>query len=109
MVVNSVTYNKLPFLSKEGTQHLIFFNGDDDQGDDDVRRGRVDIAANADTYVKVVSGAAEVVDPNSYTTGVASLKSAKTAAGVRYNLAGQKVNNGYKGVVIIDGKKFFVQ
>ena len=109
VVVNSVTYNKLPFLSKEGTQHLIFFNGDDDQGGDDVRRGLVDIAANADTYVKVVSGAAEVVDPNSYTTGVASLKSATTAGGVRYNLAGQKVDNGYKGFVIIDGKKFFVQ
>ena len=42
--------------------------------------------------------------------GSTAIKTVKTAAaakaGVRYNLAGQKVDANYKGVVIMDGKKF---
>ena len=38
-------------------------------------------------------------------TGITATKAAKAENGVRYNLAGQKVNAGYKGVVIMNGKK----
>ena len=47
---------------------------------------------------------------NEFTTAIESVKAAKTAeAGVRYNLAGQKVAAGYKGVVIENGKKLVVK
>lgn len=39
-------------------------------------------------------------------SGIANITAAKAENGVRYNLAGQKVNAGYKGVVIMNGKKF---
>jgi len=38
-------------------------------------------------------------------SGIANITTAKAENGVRYNLAGQKVNAGYKGVVIVNGKK----
>lgn len=41
-------------------------------------------------------------------TGITAVKTAQQD-GVRYNLAGQKVNAGYKGVVIMNGKKFVVK
>ena len=37
--------------------------------------------------------------------GITNVNADKTENGVRYNLAGQKVNNGFKGVVIMNGKK----
>ena len=39
------------------------------------------------------------------TSGIKNVKAAK-ANGARYNLAGQKVDASYKGIVIQDGKKF---
>jgi hypothetical protein len=39
------------------------------------------------------------------TDGINNVNAAKAENGVMYNLAGQKVNNGYKGVVIMNGKK----
>ena len=39
-------------------------------------------------------------------TAIQTVKSAKAENGAIYNLAGQKVNASYKGVVIKDGKKF---
>ena len=39
-------------------------------------------------------------------TAIKSVKTAKMADGAIYNLAGQKVNASYKGVVIKEGKKF---
>ena len=38
-------------------------------------------------------------------SGIANITAAKAENGVRYNLAGQKVNAGYKGVVIVNGQK----
>ena len=40
-----------------------------------------------------------------YGTYINNVNAAKAENGVMYNLAGQKVNNGYKGVVIMNGKK----
>ena len=42
-----------------------------------------------------------------YTTGVIPVSVKKVQKGVRYNLAGQKVDENYKGLVIENGKKFF--
>ena len=38
-------------------------------------------------------------------SGINNVNAAKAENAVRYNLAGQKVNNDYKGVVIMNGKK----
>ena len=56
-----------------------------------------------DTYVKVVSGKAEVVDPSVYTS-ISTVKEAPKA-GVRYNLSGQQIGQGYKGIIIVNSKK----
>ena len=39
------------------------------------------------------------------TTGINTISADKAKNGARYNLAGQKVNAGYKGVVIMNGQK----
>lgn len=39
-------------------------------------------------------------------TGISTVKAQKTQNNVIYNLAGQKVGNDYKGMVIMNGKKF---
>ena len=39
-------------------------------------------------------------------TAIQNVKAATAKEGVRYNLAGQKVNASYKGVVIMNGKKY---
>ena len=44
--------------------------------------------------------------PTDPTTGITSVKAADAVNAPVYNLAGQRVNNGYKGVVIQNGKKF---
>lgn len=41
------------------------------------------------------------------TTAVESVKSMKNTTGYIYNLAGQRVDANYKGIVIINGKKIF--
>ena len=41
--------------------------------------------------------------------GIAAVTSNKSAAAVIYNIAGQKVDGSYKGLVIKNGKKFFVK
>ena len=38
-------------------------------------------------------------------TGITNVTAAKAENGARYNLAGQKVNAGYKGLVIMNGQK----
>ena len=40
------------------------------------------------------------------TDGIETVKASKAFDGAIYNLAGQKVNANYKGVVIQNGKKF---
>ncbi len=42
-------------------------------------------------------------------TAISTVKAAAQQEGVRYNLAGQKVNDSYKGVVIMNGKKVVIK
>ena len=48
-----------------------------------------------------------ILDGETITTGISSVKSAAAQNGAIYNIAGQMVNKGYKGLVIQNGKKFF--
>lgn len=51
----------------------------------------------------------EQYDPTKGDTGVNGVAVEKTQNGVIYNLAGQKVSEAYKGVVIMNGKKVIVK
>jgi hypothetical protein len=42
-------------------------------------------------------------------SGISNVTTAKMVNGARYNLAGQRVNAGYKGVVIMNGQKMLVK
>ena len=44
-----------------------------------------------------------------YPTGIKTVKAGATENGAIYNLAGQKVDENYKGVVIQNGKKVVVK
>ena len=73
-------------VNAEGA-HLLFQNGD----------------FLGTTIVKAI----KVIQIGGDPSGIKNVKTAAAAkAGVRYNLAGQKVDANYKGVVIMDGKKF---
>ena len=53
-------------------------------------------------FVKVVGG-------NVYSLGIDNAVNDNTAPTVIYNLAGQRVSKDYKGIVIKNGKKYFVK
>lgn len=76
---NTVVIKKVVFIKKDGTEILPEYKGDDWGG------GAYTIEEVAD--------------------GITNVNAAKAENAVRYNLAGQKVNNDYKGVVIMNGKK----
>ena len=48
----------------------------------------------------------EVLETVTPATGINTLNAAKAENGAIYNIAGQKVNAGYKGLIIMNGKKF---
>ena len=48
---------------------------------------------------------AAIISAKTNTTGVQNVKAAKAENGARYNLAGQKVGSGFKGIAIENGKK----
>ena len=49
------------------------------------------------------------ITDNPTPTGIEAVETANTENCVRYNLAGQKVGNDFKGVIIENGKKFVVR
>ena len=76
---NTVIIKKVVFIKQDDTEVLPEYKGDDWGG-------------GAYTVEEV-------------TDGITNVNAAKAENAVRYNLAGQKVNNDYKGVVIMNGKK----
>ena len=76
---NTVIIKKVVFIKQDDTEILPEYKGDDWGG-------------GAYTVEEV-------------TDGINNVTTAKAENAVRYNLAGQKVNNDYKGVVIMNGKK----
>lgn len=70
-------------------------------------RGSVVNFGTASMAVEAVGGAEpESVEADFTNTGITSVKTADAVNAPMFNLAGQRVNNGYKGVVIQNGKKF---
>ena len=58
---------------------------------------------------RITGGEWVVIDNEKYITGVSSLLTSPEEEGQSYNMAGQKVGEGYKGIVIKDGKKVLVK
>ena len=70
-------------------------------------KGSVVTFTAAGVEVEAVGGAEpESVEADFTNTGITSVKTLDAVNAPVYNLAGQRVNNSYKGVVIQDGKKF---
>lgn len=63
---------------------------------------------NADANNAVLRFVEITVNPSG-TTGINNITVDNAKKGVRYNLAGQRVNESYKGVVIENGKKIIVK
>lgn len=76
---NTVIIKKVVFIKQDNTEVLPEYKGDDWGG-------------GAYTIEEV-------------TDGITNVNAAKAENAVRYNLAGQKVGNDFKGVVIMNGKK----
>lgn len=60
-------------------------------------------------YISNPSTAKSVYGLHETTTGIHHVVKADARSGARYNLAGQRVSDSYKGVVIENGKKFVVK
>ena len=64
--------------------------------------------ADGTTNVYVNESKVYVSSTTSEETGIESAV-VNTTNGIRYNLAGQAVTNSYKGIIIVDGKKYIVK
>lgn len=67
--------------------------------------------ANSKKYVLVEKGGTGRLSgfTVSTTNGIEGINADKSKKGVMYNLSGQKVNSTYKGIVIMNGKKFLLK
>ena len=83
----------------EGVMAAEFSNGQPDN------KGEVVTITTANMTVEAVGSSTPTeITPDLNGTGISDVKTAEKAA-PRYNLAGQRVENGYKGLVIENGKK----
>lgn len=65
----------------------------------------IEITAKSTVVITLNTAAGTVNHQITITDGISAVKAGQQLSGVRYNLAGQKVDASYKGVVIVDGKK----
>ena len=65
----------------------------------------IDQTGGKNFYIKVGAG----TSPQAMETGISSIVDNKKATNVTYNLAGQRVSKGYKGIVIKNGSKYIVK
>ena len=80
------------WMLEDGTESLISEEGSFNKDQSDIFMS------------KVVGG-----EISPATTGISSIVSDKKATNVTYNLAGQRVSKGYKGIVIKNGSKYIVK
>lgn len=67
------------------------------------------IAANK-CYLKISNSASvKFIGLDGIASGISSVSSEQSNSNARYNLSGQRVNKGYKGIVIENGKKYLLK
>ena len=69
------------------------------------KKGEVTFASVGGADILALSVNADLPEPKDPTTGINSVKTVEQTNNVIYNLAGQKVNAQYKGIMILNGKK----
>jgi hypothetical protein len=77
-------------------------------GDLVVVQGKLQKYVKNDNITPELTGG-KILTVNGVDTGISNVTTAKMLNGARYNLAGQRVNAGYKGVVIMNGQKMLVK
>ena len=77
-------------------------------GDLVVVQGKLQKYVKNDNITPELTGG-KILTVNGVDTGISNVTTAKMVNGARYNLAGQRVNAGYKGVVIMNGQKMLVK
>ena len=99
---DGTTTNQLQAYSTLGLEKKAFTAKEDIKaGDDVVLCGKLKLF---NTTKEMDNG--YVYSKNGITTGINAVKAADATDAPAYNLAGQKVNQSYKGVVLKNGKKF---
>jgi ribosome-binding factor A len=83
------------FVLKKNTAGVGFYR---------VTNAAYNVRANT-AYLAVTKGSAKGFIPVDGTTAIDLVDTANEVAAPAYNLQGQRVSNGYKGVVIVNGKK----
>ena len=83
------------FVLKKNTAGVGFYR---------VTNDAYNVRANS-AYLAVAKGSAKGFIPVDGTTAIDLVDTANEVAAPAYNLQGQRVSNGYKGVVIVNGKK----
>lgn len=108
------------YLSDDGTDTNSievfrgkWLNGDDFDSSHTLNAGdEVVVKGTLTTYnnkIEVAAGSS-IISINGKTTGINTINNnEKKGSGIRYNLAGQRVNKDYKGLVIEDGKKYVIK
>ena len=84
------------FVLKKNTAGVGFYR---------VTNSAYNVRANT-AYLAVPKGSAKGFIPVDGTTAIELVDTANEVAAPAYNLQGQRVSNGYKGVVIVNGKKY---
>ena len=84
------------FVLKKNTAGVGFYR---------VTNAAYQVRANT-AYLAVAKGSAKGFIPVDGTTAIDLVGTANEVAAPAYNLQGQRVSNGYKGVVIVNGKKY---
>jgi len=93
------------------TGSIIFTAGFDGATTSGYTQGAVDPETGMYNITITQKGSALAVDgvflyKKDNTTGISTVKNVKSVAQESYNLAGQRVGNGYRGMVIQNGKKY---
>ena len=78
-----------------GTYDDIVFAFDEDKSLED----------NKTAIDAIVTKLAADLENHRKAVGISEISVVETARGNAYNLSGQRVNNGYKGITIVNGKK----
>ena len=108
---------KYNYYANDGDSKIMIYDKFSTPEDNKAKIGGVANLTEGETYsVKGIFGAIfknvqEVIpiEAISTTTGINNITVVNAKKGVRYNLAGQRVNESYKGGVIENGKKMIVK
>ena len=95
---------------KKGIKYTVknvkwYMKDDEDNANNQTLENLIDATGTNNFWVKIGAGTAPYMygtDPS----GITNVTAKKNSSAATYNIAGQKVNNNFKGIVVKDGKKF---